>query len=90
MDTKNGMFVILGVCVIVLSIGILQRKAAFLLRFLVRTVVGGVAIYATNYCLAAVGIAAAVGINLFTLFIVGALGIGGYGALYAILLYINL
>lgn len=90
MDTKIGIGVILVVGALVLVIGLLQRKASFLLRFLVRMVVGGAAIYFTNMCLASMGIALSVALNVFTLITVGALGIGGYGMLYAILLYINL
>lgn len=90
MDTSTGMLLIIAACIMVLIIGVLRRKAAFLLHFLVRMLVGGMAIYFTNGCLSAVGIGLAVGLNIFNLCIVGGLGIGGYGMLYAILLYMNL
>jgi inhibitor of the pro-sigma K processing machinery len=77
-------------CILVLVIGILRRKAAFLLRFLVRVLVGGLAIGFTNNCLAAAGIGIAAGINLLTLCMVGSLGIGGFGMIYAILLYMSM
>ena len=90
MNTSTGMILIVAACVFVLVIGVLRRKAAFLLRFLVRMIIGGMAIYVTNGCLSSVGIGLAVGLNLFTLCVVGCLGTGGLGMLYAILLYMNL
>ena len=90
MNTSTGIILIIAACALVLVIGALRRKAAFLLHFLVRMLVGGMAIYFTNGCLASVGIGLAVGLNLFTLCVVGCLGTGGFGMLYAILLYMNL
>ena len=90
MNTSTGVILIVAACVLVLVIGILRRKAAFLLRFLVRMLVGGLAIYLTNGCLASAGIGLAVGLNIWNLFTVGCLGTGGFGLLYAILLYMNL
>ena len=90
MNTSIGVILIVAACVLVLVIGILRRKAAFLLRFLVRMLVGGLAIYLTNGCLASAGIVLAVGLNIWNLFTVGCLGTGGLGMLYAILLYMNL
>ncbi|MDD7643310.1 MAG: pro-sigmaK processing inhibitor BofA family protein [bacterium] len=90
MNTSTGMILIVAACVFVLVIGVLRRKAAFLLHFLVRMIIGGMAIYVTNGCLASAGIGLAVGLNIWNLFTVGCLGTGGFGLLYAILLYMNL
>ena len=90
MQTTTGIILIIAACALVLTIGFLRRKAAFLLRFLVRMFVGGMAIYVTNGCLASAGIGLAVGLNIVNLCIVGCLGTGGFGLLYAILLYMNL
>ena len=90
MDTSTGIILIIAACAAVLVIGVLRRKAAFLLHFLVRMLVGGVAIYLTNGCLASAGIGLSVGLNMLNLFVVGCLGTGGFGMLYAILLYMNL
>lgn len=90
MQTTTGIILIIAACALVLTIGFLRRKAAFLLRFLVRMFVGGMAIYITNGCLASAGIGLAVGLNMVNLCIVGCLGTGGFGLLYAILLYMNL
>ena len=90
MDTMTGMLLIVAACVAVLFISIMRRKAAFLLHFLVRVIVGAFAIMATNSALASAGVGVYVGLNIWSLFTVGTLGIGGYGMLYAILLYMNL
>jgi len=90
MDTSTGILLILAAAIAVLVIGIMRRKAAFLLHFLVRMIVGTFAIMVTNSALASAGIGVFVGLNLWSLLTVGTLGIGGYGMLYAILLYMNL
>lgn len=90
MDTSTGILLILAAAIAVLVIGIMRRKAAFLLHFLVRMIVGAFAIMVTNSALASAGIGVFVGLNLWSLLTVGTLGIGGYGMLYAILLYMNL
>jgi inhibitor of the pro-sigma K processing machinery len=90
MDKSMGMILMVAACVLVLVIGVLRRKAAFLLHFLVRALVGALAIGFTNSCLSAAGIGIALGLNLLTLCVVGSLGIGGYGMLYAILLYMSM
>ena len=90
MSTSTGIMLIITACALVLIIGVLRRKAAFLLHFLVRMLVGGMSIYFINGCLSSAGLGLAVGLNLFTLCVVGCLGTGGLGMLYAILLYMNL
>ena len=90
MSTSTGIMLIITACALVLIIGVLRRKAAFLLHFFVRMLVGGMAIYVTNGCLASAGIGLAVGLNIVNLCIVGCLGTGGFAMLYAILLYMNL
>ena len=90
MDTMTSMLLIVAACVAVLFISIMRRKAAFLLHFLVRVIVGAFAIMATNSAMASIGVSVFVGLNLWSLLTVGTLGIGGFGMLYAILLYMNL
>ena len=74
MDTKAGMLVVAGICILVLAIGFLRKNAEILLNFIVRAVLGTMGIYAVNLCLAKLGIAGAVGINPFTVLTVGSLG----------------
>ena len=90
MNTSTGVLLIIAACALVLVIGVLRRKAAFLLHFLVRMLVGGMAVYFINEGLASAGIGLSVGLNLFNLCVIGCLGTGGLGMLYAILLYMNL
>lgn len=89
MNKEIGIAVILGICVLVLLIGLLKRKAGFLLNFVVRVVVGGVAIYGTNQFFLSQGSSIAVGINPTSLITIGLLGFGGYGLLYGIIIYQN-
>lgn len=90
MDTMTGMLLIVAACAAVLIISVMRRKAVFLLRFLVRMIIGAFAIMATNSALATAGLSIFVGLNVWSLLTVGTLGIGGFGMLYAILLYMNL
>ncbi len=87
MDTRNSMLAVVGICVVVLLIGFLRRKAELILNFLVRSVLGVMGIYLINTLLAQVGIAGAVGLNAISVLTVGSLGTGGLGLLYGILFY---
>lgn len=87
MDTRNSMLAVIGICVVVLLIGFLRRKAEIILNFLVRSVLGVVGIYLMNTLLAQVGISGAVGLNAISVLTVGSLGTGGLGLLYGILFY---
>lgn len=87
MDRNTGMLIIIGICMLVLLMGILRQKAEFLLNFLVRSFLGIVGIYLCNTALAELGIACAVGINPFSVLTVGTLGTGGLGLLYGIVFY---
>lgn len=87
MDTKTGMLILAGICILALGIGILRRKAEIILNFLVRTVLGVIGIYIMNMALAALGVEAAAGINPVSVLAVGSLGTGGFALLYGILFY---
>ncbi len=86
MDTKIGILIIAGVCLLILLIGILKKKGEFLLNFATRTVVCFIVIYFLNSFFAARGLNIAIGFNLFTLLTLGSLGFCGMAALYGILL----
>ncbi len=87
MDTKNGMFVIIGICGLVLLIMFFRQKAEIFLNFIVRSILGVMGIYVINILLEQMGISGAVGINLISVLTVGSLGTGGLGLLYGILFY---
>lgn len=87
MDKNMGMFAIVGICLLVLMIGLLRQRAEFLLNFLVRGFLGLVGIYLCNMALAELGISCAVGIGPLSFLTVGTLGTGGFGLLYGIVFY---
>lgn len=85
MSTEIGILAIVGVCILILMIGILKKRAEILLNFVVRTVVCLIVVYFLNSFLASRGIAVAVGINVISLLTFGCLGLCGMLALYGIL-----
>lgn len=87
MENLSGAAIILAVCLIVLAIGALGRKAEWLINFVLRAVMGTVGIYALNYLLAARQLQVAVGINPFTVLTSGILGFPGLAVLYGIGIY---
>ena len=87
MDTRISMLIMVGICVVVLAIGVLKRKAEIILNFLVRSVLGVMAIFFVNLTLAELGIEGMVGINPLSVLTVGSLGTGGIALLYGILFY---
>lgn len=89
MNKEMGMAVILGICVLVLLIGMMKQKAEILVNFLVRGAVGAVAIYFTNQMCQNIGTQIAVGLNPVSIATIGLLGFGGYGLLYGIMIYNN-
>ena len=48
METKYGIWAILGMCVLILFLGGVKKKSEYILNFLVRVVVGLVCIYFAN------------------------------------------
>lgn len=85
MNTEIGILTIIGVCILVLVIGVMKRKAEILLNFVVRIVVCLIVVYFFNAFLASRGIAVAVGINIYSILTFGFLGLCGMLALYGIL-----
>ena len=84
METKYGIWAILGMCVLILFLGGVKKKSEYILNFLVRVVVGLVCIYFANEFLAMQGISVSVGMNPYTAGILGVLGTGGFFLLYGI------
>lgn len=87
MDKTAGMLVLAGICVIVLMIGFLRRKAEIILNFAVRSILGVIAIYMINLLLESIGLEVAAGIGPVSVLTVGSLGAGGLALLYGILFY---
>lgn len=87
MEYGMGTIGIVAVCAGALLIGAMRKKAEWLLNFILRTVLGIIAIYLINLSLPAIGFEAGVGINPVTILTSGILGFPGVIALYAIFFY---
>lgn len=82
-----GSIVIVGACMIILTIGSMKRKAEWLLNLILRSVLGTITIYFVNMALSTFGIKIGVGINWITILTSGILGFPGVAALYGISFY---
>lgn len=80
-----SMVALLAVLVLVLTIGALKRKAAFLVGFMIRMTGGVAMILVVNSILSYYQISRLVGINAISLLTSAILGIPGVCVLYAIL-----
>ncbi|MBO4981152.1 MAG: pro-sigmaK processing inhibitor BofA family protein [Lachnospiraceae bacterium] len=87
MENTTGVFLIAGVCVIVLFMGAIRTKAEWLMNLVMRSILGTIAMYFINEALAFAGISLSVGINGVTVLTSGILGFPGILALYGIGLY---
>ncbi len=86
-DKGMGFAIMAGICILVLLIGLLKRKAAIVLDVVVRMVVGCVGIIILNDFLQAQGIPVAAGLNPLNILTIGSLGSGGFALIYGILFY---
>lgn len=84
-DKLYGIAALLLVLILVLGIGVLRHKAAFLIGCIVRLVSGGVAIFFVNAILSYYHVEVLVGINAISLLTSAILGIPGVCLLYALL-----
>lgn len=87
MSKETGIAVIVGICLLVLLIGIIKQKAEHVVNFVVRMAVGVAAIVFCNQLLSKNGIDIMVGLNPWSLTTVGLLGAGGFTLLYGIMAY---
>ena len=85
MDTTYGIGVIIGVCLLILLIGILKKKAEILLNFAARMVVCFICVYFLNSFFTSKGLDVSIGINPLSALTFGSLGFCGVAALYGIL-----
>lgn len=87
MKQESVFFIMIGICALALFIGMLKRRAAFLLNIIVRVVVGCVGMIFFNDFLQKQGIPVAAGLNMLNLLTIGSLGSGGFALIYGILFY---
>ena len=87
MKQENVFVIMVGICVLVLLIGVLKQKAAIVLNLIVRVVVGCGGIILLNDFLQKQGIPVAAGLNPLNLLTIGSLGTSGFALIYGILFY---
>lgn len=80
----------MAVCAAILLISALRRKAEALINFILRMVLGTLAIYAANAGAAMLGMEGGITIGLMTVLTSGILGIPGVAALLGIFFYQSL
>lgn len=84
MDRGNGAVVIIIMCVVILCVLALRKKAEFVLNFMLRCITGVISIFFINEMLEAQNYSAMVGINPWTALTSGILGLPGVALLYGI------
>lgn len=84
MSKEIGYALIIGVCVLVLIIGMFRKKTDILVNFILRVIFGVIGIYVVNMILAWQGLSYAVGMNPVSAVTVGVLGLPGFFLLYGI------
>ena len=84
MDRLAGAPFIIIMCVIVLCVLALRKKAEFILNFMLRSITGVICIIVINEMLASQNYATMVGINPWTALTSGILGLPGVALLYGI------
>lgn len=84
MDIQTGAYMIIFMCVLILCIAALRRKAEFLINILLRSVTGTAVIYFVNQILTTQHIQTMVGVNPISVLTSGILGLPGVALLYGI------
>ncbi|MBR1851834.1 MAG: pro-sigmaK processing inhibitor BofA family protein [Lachnospiraceae bacterium] len=87
MNNQTSAALIIGMCGVILLIGLMRTKVEWLLNIVMRSILGTVIMYFANSALAASGISLGVGINAVTVLTSGILGFPGLVALYALGIY---
>lgn len=83
-DKLEGMICLVVICIIIIIMGILRRRAVYLFRFLYRVCLGLIIIYGMNYIFANYHSDLYVGYNVISVLTSGILGFPGIAALYCI------
>lgn len=87
MSNQTGIILIISICAGVLLIGAMRRHLEWLLNFVLRTVLGTIAIFMINLLLQKAGMASGIGLNPITVLTCGFLGFPGLFMLYGIHFY---
>lgn len=87
MDTYAGVFLILGILVLVLFIGAMKSRTEWLINFMLRGIMGMMMVYFLNFFLGDAMPDMRIGYNFITFLASGFLGIPGVALLYGINFY---
>jgi inhibitor of the pro-sigma K processing machinery len=87
MDISTSVWILIGVCILILLIGALKAKMESIINFVLRTASGALAIYLINFFLQRQEIDASVGMGVTSLLTSGFLGFPGLILLYGINFY---
>ena len=85
MEKYIGILIMVGICLLVLFIGVMKKQAKVLFGLIFRLIVGAGGILLANYFFEMQHIPLCVGVNPITLLTVGILGLCGFVLLYGIL-----
>jgi len=87
MDIQNSVWILVGVCILILLLGALKAKMEWIINFVLRTASGALAIYIINFYLLNREIDAAIGLGFASLLTCAVLGFPGLILLYGINFY---
>ncbi len=90
MDTYIGIFLIIGILVLVLLIGAMKSRAEWIINFVLRGIMGMMMVYFLNFLFADSLPDMRIGYNSITFLASGFLGIPGVAMLYGINFYMLL
>ena len=87
MNQPENLLWLIGAAVLLLILSFFARKAEWLINFVLRSIMGTIAIYFINIGITFLGLSTVVGINAASVLTTGILGIPGIVMLYGLSLY---
>lgn len=87
MNQPENLLWLIGAAVLLLILSFFARKAEWLINFVLRSIMGTIAIYFINMGITFLGFTTVVGINAVSVLTTGILGIPGIVMLYGLSIY---
>ena len=87
MNQPENLLWLIGAAVLLLILSFFARKAEWLINFVLRSIMGTIAIYFINIGVTFLGFTTVVGINAVSILTTGILGIPGIVMLYGLSIY---
>lgn len=87
MNQPENLLWLIGAAVLLLILSFFARKAEWLINFVLRSIMGTIAIYFINTGVTFLGLSTVVGINAASVLTTGILGIPGIVMLYGLSIY---